>query len=169
LKNPDISIASEARARLVDAGGRTTQDLGLGRIVGQILVYLYLTDGDCSLDKIGEDLELSKASVSIAARQIEKLGLIKRTWKKGDRKSYYRTADNIETALKNGLMSFVLQKLDTVGMELDQANKVLSAAIVESGEDPETLFVRRRVERAKSLRDAVLTILNNPILNAFVQ
>ena len=74
------------KSSLIETGGRTSQELGMGRMVGQILVYLYLSDGDCSLDQIGEDLELSKASVSIAARQLEKIGLIKRSWQKGDRK-----------------------------------------------------------------------------------
>ena len=74
--HPD-NVAQEARSRLIETGGRTSQDLGLGRIVGQILVYLYLTDGDCSLDKIGADLDLSKASVSIAARQLESLWLLR--------------------------------------------------------------------------------------------
>ena len=59
-------IAFEIRARLVETGGRTSQDLGL-----------------------------SKASVSVAVRQLENLGLLRRTWKKGDRKNYYRTADEI--------------------------------------------------------------------------
>ena len=88
--------AYSIKLSLIETGGRTSQELGMGRIVGQMLVYLYLNDNHCSLDQIGTDLELSKASVSIAARQLEKLGLIKRTWQKGDRKSYYRTANNIK-------------------------------------------------------------------------
>ena len=50
----------------MQAGGATSQDLGLGRTLGQVLVYLYLTDGECPLDRIEADLGLSKASVSIA-------------------------------------------------------------------------------------------------------
>jgi len=67
-------ITAEIRSRLIEVAGKTSQDLGLGRIVGQILVYLYLRNGDCSLDTIGEDLGLSKASVSVAVRQLESLG-----------------------------------------------------------------------------------------------
>ena len=65
----------ESRKRLIETGGRMSQDLGMGRIVGQILIYLYLSPAEASLDEIEEQLELSKASVSIAARQLENFGL----------------------------------------------------------------------------------------------
>ena len=98
------------RKRLTEVGGRTSQDLGLGRIVGQILVHLYLSPAECPLDDIARDLGLSKAAVSIAARQLESLGLLRRSWKSGDRKTYYRTADDIATALHQGLLILVRRR-----------------------------------------------------------
>jgi DNA-binding transcriptional regulator GbsR (MarR family) len=157
----------KVKSRLVETGGRTSQELGMGRIVGQILVYLYLTDGECSLDQIGENLELSKASASIAARQLEKLGLLKRSWKKGDRKNYYRTADNIEIALKSGLISFMRQKIQSLGLELENANKLLSKEIDRSNGNPETEFLYSRVKRAKSLSDSVVDVIESPFLKLF--
>ena len=159
--------AQSIKLNLIETGGRTSQELGMGRIVGQMLVYLYLNDNHCSLDQIGADLELSKASVSIAARQLEKLGLIKRIWQKGDRKSYYRTAENIETAIGNGLISFVLQKIHTVGIEFDRASELLTKEVEKSNKDPEIAFVHSRVKRAKNLRDTVLKLVENPFLSAF--
>jgi len=165
LKN----IASEIRARLVEVGGRTSQDLGLGRIVGQILVYLYLKNGDCSLDKIGEDLGLSKASVSVAVRQLENLGLLRRAWRKGDRKSYYRTADDIGTALQNGLLTFVRQKMQAVGTELDYVNKMFEKTEINSDSDPDTQFLYNRIKRAKLLHDQVEQTLESPLMKIFIK
>jgi len=165
LKN----IASEIRARLVEVGGRTSQDLGLGRIVGQILVYLYLKNGDCSLDKIGEDLGLSKASVSVAVRQLENLGLLRRAWRKGDRKSYYRTADDIGTALQNGLLTFVRQKMQAVGTELDYVNKMFEKTEINSDSDPDTQFLYNRIKRAKLLHDQVGQTLESPLMKIFIK
>ena len=65
------NITREVRTRLIEVAGGTTQDLGLGRIIGQVLGDIYMTDGDSSLDAIGHNLGLSKAAVSIAARQLE--------------------------------------------------------------------------------------------------
>jgi len=162
--NIQNAIAKQARTRLTEAGGRIAQELGLGRIVGQILIYLYLTDGESSLDQIGEDLELSKASISIAARQLENMGLIRRSWKKGDRKNYYRTADNIETALRQGLLVFLFQKFQSLGTELDQNIQLLEKEAAKADSDPEALFVYNRIKRAKSLRDKVVNLFESPFL-----
>ena len=153
--------------RLVEVGGRTSQDLGLGRILGQILVYLYLTEGECSLDQIGEELGLSKAAVSVAARQLESLGLVRRVWKRGDRKNYYRTADNIATALQQGLLAFVRQKIQGTTTELDYVNNMLEKAVENSNTDADTQFLYNRVKRARQLRDRVGRVLESPLLKIF--
>jgi len=155
--------------RLIEVGGRTSQDLGLGRIVGQILVYLYLRNGDCPLDQIGEDLGLSKASVSVAVRQLESLGLLRRAWKKGDRKSYYRTADDIGTALQQGLLTFVRQKMQAVGTELDYVNEMFEKADASSNTDPDTQFLYNRIKRAKLLHDQVGQTLESPLIKIFIK
>jgi len=154
----------EIRMRLIEVGGKTSQDLGMGRIVGQILMYLYLRDGECSLDQIGDDLGLSKAAVSTAVRQLESLGLLRQVWRRGDRKNYYRTADDVGSALRNGLLTFVRQKVQTVAMEIDHANKILEDEINNSGASPETHFVHSRVKRAQHLRDLAESLLENPLL-----
>lgn len=152
------------RQRLVEAGARVSLDLGLGRIVGQILVYLYLSREECSLDLIVEELELSKASVSIAARQLEKLGMIVRIWKKGDRKCYYRTAENFGQALQQGIVEFVRQKLKIVEIELATANKLLLEVKPTGENDAELRFLNKRVDRMKLLTTRVQKVVENPLV-----
>lgn len=159
----------EARRQLVETGGRTSQDLGLGRIVGQILVYLYLSDGERSLDDIGEELGLSKAAISVAVRQLESLGLVRRVWKKGDRKKYYRTADNIGTALQQGLLAVVGQKIQVVSDELDRAHTMLEEAQGKSRDDGDLQFLAGRVKRARDLEARLEKVLNSPLLKIFIK
>jgi len=169
LKTTSDNVVDEVRRRLTEVGGRTSQDLGLGRIVGQILVYLYLREAQTSLDQIGHDLGLSKAAVSIAARQLENLGLLRRAWKKGDRKTYYRTADDIASALQQGLLAFVAQKIQAVACELDNVNGKLEEVVKDANASSETQFVYSRVQRAKVLRDRLSSLLDNPILKFFIK
>jgi DNA-binding transcriptional regulator GbsR (MarR family) len=160
--NPEENI-SLARIRLVETGGRTSQDLGLGRIVGQVLVYLYLQSSACSLDTLERELGLSKASVSVAARQLESLGLVSRVWVKGERKKYYRSADNIASALQQGLLSQVRQKVEQFGEELDASLELLeNVDNLDASKDLE--FLKQRVSRAGKLQKRLGRVLGNPLV-----
>lgn len=169
MKTLDKSVSHDVRMQLVEVGGRLSQDIGMGRIVGQTLVYLYLTDGDSSLDQMQEDMGLSKAAVSIAARQLETFGLVKRTWKTGDRKCYYRTADNIALALQQGLTVFLKQKMQAMNMDLDSATTKLSKELAGGSEDQDIDFLHSRLNRAGQLRDKFLSIVKSPLLNFFIK
>ena len=156
---------TEVRIRLVETGGRTSQELGAGRIVGQIMVHLYLQKDAQSLDSIGEALALSKASISIAVRQLEQLGLVRRVWVKGDRKKYYRSVDNIGSGLQQGLLSFLRQKVVLFGTELEGALAVLESVSPEDKDKEEFLFLQQRMNRAGKLQKILLKILGNPLVN----
>jgi DNA-binding transcriptional regulator GbsR (MarR family) len=156
---------TEVRIRLVEIGGRTSQDLGSGRIVGQVMVYLYLQENERSLDAIGEDLGLSKASISIAVRQLEQLGLVRRVWIKRDRKKYYRSADNIGSGLQQGLLSFLRQKVILFGIELDIALDMLKKTLPGKKDNADVQFLRQRMNRAKKLQVILNKILGNPLVN----
>jgi len=161
-------VAGEARRRLVELGGRTADDLGLGRIVGQILVYLYLRESERSLDEIGDDLGLSKAAVSVAVRQLESLGLVRRVWRKGDRRKYYRTADDIASALQQGLLAVVRQKLQVVSAELARVQDMLDEAGSVTADEQDVAFLAGRVKRTRELQRRAEKVLNSPLLKIFV-
>jgi len=154
----------DAKMRLIETGGRASQDLGTGRIVGQVLVYLYLQENECSLDTIGEELGLSKASVSIAVRQLEQLGLARKVWKSGDKRNYYKSADNIAKALQQGLISFVRQKIQIFGDELESSMECLDAISGDSPAMKEAAFLRKRISRAQDLKNGLDRILGNPLV-----
>lgn len=166
LKKP---VSLKVKMQLVEVGGRMSQDIGMGRIVGQALVYLYLTEGESSLDQMEEDLGLSKAAVSIAARQLESFGLVKRVWKRGDRKNYYRTADNIALALQQGLTVFIKQKMQSVNMELDSAMTELSKEVASDKPDAGIEFLYSRLQRASQLRNQFQSIIESPLVDLFIK
>jgi DNA-binding transcriptional regulator GbsR (MarR family) len=162
--NEDAQV-TEVRRRLVETGGRTSQELGVGRIVGQVMLHLYLHKEVQSLDRIEEALCLSKASISIAVRQLEQFGLVQRVWIKGDRKKYYKSSESIATSIQQGLLSFLRQKVILFGAELDLALETLEQAS-HTGQNTETrAFLLQRLYRAKKLHSIVLRLLGNPVVN----
>lgn len=154
----------QARLRMVEAGGRVSQDLGMGRIVGEMLICLYLSPAEVSLDDLAAELELSKASASIATRQLESFGLIRRVWKQGDRRSYYRSADNIGLALQQGILSFVRERVLGFGAEMRLALEMLEDARRSEGRHDEADFFRHRVDRAVQLQRRLEKVLKSPLI-----
>ena len=157
-------VIQDAKLRLIEAGGRASQDLGTGRIVGQILVYLYLKERECSLDDVVQELGLSKASVSIAVRQLEQLGLARNVWKSGDKKKYYKSAENIAKALQQGVLLLIRQKIQFFGDELEGTLRMINAIQDDTASNHEIVFLRQRIERAKKLQGGIESILGNPLL-----
>ena len=102
--------------------------------------------------------------MSVAVRQLESLGLVRRVWKKGDRRSYYRSADNIGSALQQGLLALIRRKMETAASELDQVHEVLEAQVRPGNGDEEIQFLAARVKRAKVLRDRAARVLGSPLL-----
>ena len=149
-----------ARQCLIKASGWTTQDFGMGRIVGEVFALIYLTKDAVSLDDIAEKLELSKAAVSIATRQLDKLSLLVRVKTQGDRKIYYRTSDHFAASLQHGILEMLRVKLKSTEDVLNQAEMYLESAEETSEAD----FLKQQIKRAKRVRSRTDKIINNPLL-----
>jgi DNA-binding transcriptional regulator GbsR (MarR family) len=152
-----------ARSCLIRAAGWSTQDFGMGRIVGEVFAFVYLSESPVSLDEIAEKLELSKAAVSIATRQLDKLSLIVRVKNQGDRKIYYRTSDHFADSLKSGILEIIRTKLKAAEDVLNQAESFLQSGSVNS----EKQFLMQQISRARKIRNRADKILNNPLLKFF--
>ena len=153
------------KRRLVAAGGRLAQEFGFNRTAGEILASLYLTDGEASLDALEGELHLSKAAVSLAAAQLERMGLVHRVRKAGDRKRYYRSADDIGTALRHGILKFASARMAVLETELQQAE----AALAPARREPEAKFLAGRVSRLRELNRRAARLLENPLVKLFAK
>lgn len=81
--------ATDASADIVERMGLLMEQDGLPRIAGRILGLLLIEPEACSLDEIAGTLGVSKASVSQDARRLERLGLVERVGRPGDRRDFY--------------------------------------------------------------------------------
>lgn len=150
----------KAKKHLIEASGRVSQDLGLGRIIGQVMASVYLREAPSSLDDIVKELNLSKAAVSIATRQLDKIGLIKEVWIKGDRKTYFKTSDHLAATLQKGIMELLRNKLQTTDEILKEAETCLLAAEATM----EKKFLEQQIGRARKIHKRADGIINNPLI-----
>lgn len=150
-----------AKAEMIEAAGRTAQTFGLNRLLGQIYCHLYLSPEPLCLDDLVERLGMSKASISIACRQLQSWGAVRQVWKKGDRKDYYEAETDFGRLLDNGLLASLSKKLESAGTQIERSMQFID----ESGEDgSEATFARERLEKANNYRKRIEGLLNNPIV-----
>lgn len=150
-----------AKWEMIEAGGRTTQSFGLNRLFGQIYILLYLNDGPLSLDSLADQLGVSKASVSIACRQLESWGAIHKSWVKGDRKDYYVAETSFNRILGNGLLASVNKKLDSARVQISRSLEMMEA---DGANDERIGFLKSRLKEAEHYRARVERLLNNPLV-----
>jgi DNA-binding transcriptional regulator GbsR (MarR family) len=150
----------KAKTHLIDAAGRVSQDLGLGRIIGQVMASVYFREAPSSLDDVVNELNLSKAAVSIATRQLDKIGLIKEVWIKGDRKTYFKTSDHLAATLQKGIMELLRNKLQLTDEILKEAEMCLHDAAVTL----EKNFLEQQIGRARKIHKRADSLINNPLV-----
>lgn len=80
-----------SRELLVQALGRQSSFWGLGKTAGEIYGALYLSPDPLSLEDVAARLGLTKGNISIAVRQLEQLGMVRRSWQKGDRRVFFES------------------------------------------------------------------------------
>ena len=79
----------KATETLIRALGRQSAFWGLGRTAGEMYAVLYLSPEPLSLEAIANSLQVTKGNISIAIRQLEQLGMVRRSWRMGDRRVFF--------------------------------------------------------------------------------
>lgn len=91
---------NDSATGFIERMGLIWEGEGFPRIAGRIFGMALLSPEACSLDQFADRLGVSKASVSNDARMLEKLGMIERVGRPGDRKDYYQiTRDSTARSL----------------------------------------------------------------------
>lgn len=150
-----------AQWEMIEAGGRTAQSFGLNRLFGQIYMLLYLNPEPLTLDAMSEQLGVSKASVSIACRQLESWGAARTNWKKGDRKDYYVAETDFSRLINGGLLASISKKLDSARIQIERSINLLE----QDGDHAEQKkFLLERLREAEAKRAKIAGLLNNPLV-----
>ena len=91
----DTPCLQPAAEQYIERMGLLWEAEGLPRIAGRILGFLALQPEPVTLDELASTLGVSKASVSNDARRLQRLGLVERGSRPGDRRDYYLIADDL--------------------------------------------------------------------------
>ncbi len=81
--------------RFTEQIGVILEKEGLPRCAGRLFGCLLIAERETSLDDLAQCLAVSKASVSINARLLEQHGVLEKVSRPGDRRDYYRIAEDL--------------------------------------------------------------------------
>jgi len=99
-RNQSNAIAlDEAERRFIDDLARLLVPWGVPQTAARVYGYLLLSPSPVSLDRLSEDLQVSKSSASVAARLLEMYTLVRRHGVRGSRRVLYEASDNYEGML----------------------------------------------------------------------
>jgi DNA-binding transcriptional regulator GbsR (MarR family) len=85
--------------------GRLAGFFGFSEVMGRLYGTLMLSPDPLSLDDLASRLKISKGSVSMNMRDLERWGMAKEVWMRGERKKYYRAESDLWQVMLNVLGS----------------------------------------------------------------
>ncbi len=131
--------------------GRLARFFGFSDVMGRLYGTLLLSPDALSLDELASSLDISKGSVSMNMRALERWGMAKEVWMRGERKKYYKAESDLWQVIRNVLSSReqreVQVALDVLG---DSIEKLKSAEGELTPEDRE--LARYYLERIADLQ-----------------
>ncbi|MFH1276908.1 MAG: MarR family transcriptional regulator [Candidatus Eisenbacteria bacterium] len=94
VKTP-VPVAIEARLEVCQIIGRMMELWGFRKNLGRIWTLLFLSDEPISAGEIGDHLSLSRGSTSMALQELLRWGVVRKSWKPGERKDFFEAEQNV--------------------------------------------------------------------------
>lgn len=83
--------------------GRLARFFGFSEVMGRLYGTLLLSPEPLSLDELADTLDISKGSVSMNMRDLERWGMAKEVWMRGDRRKFYKAESDMAQVIRNVL------------------------------------------------------------------
>lgn len=139
--------------RMVESAGHTTQSMGLGRVIGQIYMYLYFNREPQTLNDLTSALGISKGSASMCVRQLEQWGALEKIWIKGDRKDYYSAKDSFGRMIKNAILDLAGKRITDYSALMDEVETELQLRKTNGNKHSEDdKFVSDQINKLRSFQ-----------------
>lgn len=132
--------------------GRLANFFGFSDVMGRLYGTLLLSPEPMSLDDLAEELQISKGSVSMNMRSLERWGMAKEVWMRGDRKKYYAAESDLWLVIRNVLGSREQREVQRALLVLQESMAKLRSAEAELTVEERALayFYLERIEELQA-------------------
>ncbi|MCA9920733.1 MAG: hypothetical protein KC421_00100 [Anaerolineales bacterium] len=134
--------------------GRLAGFFGFSDVMGRLYATLLMSPTALSLDDLAGTLKISKGSVSMNMRALERWGMANEVWMRGSRKKYYEAEHDLWQVIRNVLggrerrevqlaiqvLSDSVAKLQAAEGELSPEDKELAKLYLERIDDLRAFF-----------------------------
>lgn len=132
--------------------GELTGFFGFSPVMGRLYGALLMSPTPLSLDEMEEIVDKSKASVSMNMRSLERWGMVREVWVKGDRRKYYEAETDIWRIVAYVLESRERREVQVALDVLDNSSKQLEESKPELSEEDQEL-AEYYLDRVKDMQD----------------
>lgn len=143
---------------------------GLNNIMAQLYGVLYLNDGPMSLGEMAGRLKLSKGSISVNIRTLERYGVVRKVWVKGTRQDYYEAEYDIAKVIIHRAKAMVQNRFSEIDEMIRFATEALPSLHPDSDSEKEAIEVfKTKLEKIKNLYNqakGLFDLLNVDILTS---
>ena len=108
-------------------------------VMGRLYGTLLLSPAPLSLDQLGDTLEISKGSVSMNMRDLERWGMAKEVWVRGERRKFYNAESDMWQVIRNVLGSREQREVQLALGVLGESIEKLQAAERDLSADEQQL------------------------------
>ncbi len=123
LSEEQIKIIEKSRRRVVDSIGNNMDLYGVTTSIGHLYGMMYFHEGAVTLDEMGEEMGLSKTSISTGMRTLVDLKMISKIWGKGSRKDLYEVEEDWH---QNFVDYFSIKWRKSMEMNMSALNKSMT-------------------------------------------
>lgn len=89
LNEQEQAALQKVRKRVIEAIGRNMDLYGITLSTGHLYGLLFFADKPMTLDEMGQEMKMSKTSMSTGVRTLLDLKMVNKVWEKGSRKDLY--------------------------------------------------------------------------------
>lgn len=89
LNEEQTKVIEKSRQRVMDSIGTNMDLYGVTMSIGHLYGNMYFHDSPVTLDEMGQEMGMSKTSMSTGMRTLVDLKMINKVWGKGSRKDLY--------------------------------------------------------------------------------
>ena len=155
----------EARLKVAEAIGAMMEFWGFKRPMGRVWTLLFLTPEPLPAATIAEEMKMSSGAVSMTIAELSKWGVVRKTWKPGDRRDYFEAETSIWKMVTRVLRERELGMVREAAETFAEAERVLARSQVGATRDEATAISYGR-QRLGELR--VLAAFGERILSGLV-